>query len=104
MKTSGSSLCSLADREDNEGVEWIDVRVVEAYSGRDVDFRGKWNHEITSIPLWTAGGATSTISNEFMLIMQECACHSKNNDIHSSPQIQRYANIVDDSSVEFGGG
>ena len=79
MKTISSSLCSLADKGANEGVEGIYVRFIEAYLGRNVDVRGIFNHEITSIPLETSGGTMSTISGEFILIMHECTCHGKNN-------------------------
>lgn len=36
--------------------------------------------------------------------MHKCVCHGKNNAIHSSPQIEHYANIVDDTSTKFSSG
>ena len=82
MKTISSSLCSLADKGANEGVEGIYVRFIATYPGRNVDIRDTFNHEITSIPLETSGGTMSTISGEFMLIMHECSCHGKKTTIN----------------------
>ena len=36
-----------------------------------------------------------------MLIMHEHACHGKYDTINSWPQIEQYANIVDNSSIKF---
>ena len=36
--------------------------------------------------------------------MHKHAYHGKNNNIHSSPQIEHYKNKVDDRSIEIGGG
>ena len=36
--------------------------------------------------------------------MYQHACHGKNKTIHSSPQIEHYKNIVDDHSINVGGG
>ena len=65
MKTSRSSLCSLADKGFNEGVEDVNVRVIETYHGHNVDIRGTYSHEITSIPLKSTGSTTTltTTSN-----------------------------------------
>ena len=65
--------------------------------------RGIDNHEITSIPLVTAGGVTSTTSGEVILIMHQCAYHPKTKTIHSSAQIEHFKNIVDDRAIKVGG-
>ena len=104
MKTSRSSLSSLAYKESNEWLKGIDFRVIETYIGRNVHIHSRCNHEITSILLETAEGAISTISGEFMLIIHEWACHGKNNTTHLSPQIEHCANIVDAMTIKFGGG
>ena len=54
-KSSRSSLHSLVDRGANGGVAGSDVRVIETHPDRKVDIRGIDNHEITAIPLVTAG-------------------------------------------------
>ena len=92
------------DIRDNSDVAGNDVRVIAKHPDRNVEIRGIDNHEITSIPLVTAGGITLTTSDEVTLIMHHHACHGKNNTIHSSPQIEYCENKVDDRSIKVGGG
>ena len=103
-KVSRSSVDSLVDRGANGGVAGNDVRVIAKHPDRTVDVRGIDNHEITHIPLVTAGGVTSTTSGEVIVIMHQHACHGKNKTIHSSPQIEHYENKVDDRSIKVGSG
>ena len=53
------------------------MRVIEIHPDRKVDIRGIDNHEITAIPLVTAGGVTSTITGEVIVIMHQYAYHGK---------------------------
>jgi hypothetical protein len=46
---------SLIDQGANGGIAGIDTRVIERRSCQTVDIRGIDNHEITSIPIVTAG-------------------------------------------------
>ena len=80
------------------------MRVIETRDDRKVDICGVDNHQISSIPLVTAGGVTTTITGEVIVIMQQYSHHGENKTIHSSPQIENYKNIVDDHSIKVGGG
>ena len=66
--------------------------------------RGIDNHEVTSIPLVTAGDFTLTNSGEVIVIMHQHLCHGKNKTSHSSPHIEHCKNTVDDRSIKVGGG
>ena len=61
-KVSRSYVDSLVDRGDNGGVARNYVRVIAKYPDRKVDMCGIDNHEITDIPLITAGWVASTIA------------------------------------------
>ena len=84
-KVSLSSVDSLVDMGANIGVASNDVRFIAKHPDKIVDIRGFDNHEITAIPLKTAGGFTSTTIGEIILIMHQCDYHGKNKNIHSSP-------------------
>ena len=99
-KSSRSSMHSLIDRGANGRVAGSDVRVIETYPDRKVDIRGIDNYQISSIPLVTAGGVTTTTTGELIVFMHQHA--SKNKTIHFSPQIDHYKNIVDDCSIKVG--
>ena len=98
-----SSLYSLVDRGANGGVAGNDVRVIEKHSDKTCNIKGIDNHEVPSIPIVTAGGVTSTISGEVIIIMHQYAYHPKCPTIHSSAQIEHYKNVVDDRSIKVGG-
>ena len=61
------------DRGANGGVSGSDVRVIETHPNRKVYIRGIDNHEITDIPLLTAGEVTSTATGDVIVIMHQCA-------------------------------
>ena len=73
------------------------------YPHRTTDVRGIHNHEITSVPLVTAGGVTLSTSGEVIVITSQRPYYGKNKTIHSSPQIEYYKNTVDDRSIKLGG-
>ena len=87
----------------NGGVSGSDMRVIKTYPGRKVDIRSVDNHQISSIPLSTAGGVTATITGEVIVIKYQHACHDQNKTIHSYPQIEHYKKIVDYLSIKVGG-
>ena len=68
-KSSRSSLHSLVDRGANGGVTGRDVRFIEAHLDCKGDIRDIDDHEITSIPLVTERGVSSTITGEAALTM-----------------------------------
>ena len=100
-KSSHSSLHLLVYRGDNGGVSGSDTRVIETYPDHKVDVYITWNNETTSIPLVSTEGLTSIVTVEAMLIIHQCAYHSKN---HSSHQIECHKNIADDRSIKVGSG
>ena len=77
-KSRRSSQHSLVDRGVNDGVAGNEIRVIQTHSDRKVDIRGAENHKISAISLVTAGGVTTTITGEVIVIMHQCACHGKN--------------------------
>ena len=52
------------DGRANGGVAGSDVRAIKTHPDRKVDIRGIENHQISAIPLVTAGGVTTTITGE----------------------------------------
>jgi hypothetical protein len=51
---------SLIDCGANGGIAGIDTRVIERHPHQTVDIRGIDNHEITSIPIVTAGAVAQS--------------------------------------------
>ena len=94
---------SLVDRGANGGIAGDDVRVIEKVPDRFVNVRGIDNHEITEIPIVTAGGVTRTQHGEVIVIMHQYAWHGKGRTIHSSGQLEHFQNKVDDRSYKVGG-
>ena len=103
-QTNRSSPHSLVDQGANDGAAGNDVRAIEKHLDKTCDIKGIDNHEVPSMPIATAGGVTSTISWEVILIMHQYAYHPKCATFHSSAQIKHYKNIVDDRSIKVGGG
>ena len=92
------------DRVAYGGVVVSDVRIIETHPDRKFDIRGVDNHEITAIPLVTAGGVASTITAEVIVIMNQCECHSKNKTMYSFPRVEHCKNIVDYHYIKVGRG
>ena len=87
-KASRSSTDSLVDRVSNCGVSGDYAIFIAKYPDRTVGIRGIDNHEMTSASLASAVRVTSTTSIEVSIIMHQHECHSKNNTIHLSAQIE----------------
>ena len=64
---------SLVDRGANGGVCGEDVKIICYNPDRKVDVRGIDNHEISSIPLVSAGGVTTSLNGDLIVIMHQCA-------------------------------
>ena len=86
-KSSRYSQHSLVDRGANGGVTGNDVRFIETHPDRKVDIRGIDNYQISDIPLVSARGVTTTITNEVIVIIHQHAHHGNNKIVHSSPKI-----------------
>ena len=67
-----------------------------------MDVRGIDNHEITSIPLVTSVGVTSSHNGNVIIIMHQYAYHGQRKTIHSSGQIEWYKNDVNYKSIKIG--
>jgi hypothetical protein len=62
---------SLIDQGANGGIAGIDTRVIERHPHRTVNIRGIDNHEITSIPIVTAGAVARSQRGDAILIMHQ---------------------------------
>ena len=72
-KSIRSRMHYLVDIISNGGVAGSDVRVIATHPDRKVDIRGINNYDITSIPLITAGGVTSTTPGKVIVSMHQHA-------------------------------
>ena len=61
------------------------------------------NHQLTSIPLITAGGVSQSHLGPVILIFHQYAHYGKGKSIHSSVQIEAFNNNVNDKSIKLGG-
>jgi hypothetical protein len=86
---------SLVDRGANGGVAGDDVRVIET-TLRRVHIQGIDNHQITNIPIVTAGGVVNSQRGPVIAILHQYAYTGKGRSIHSSCQLESYNNKVND--------
>ena len=94
---------ALVDRGANGGIGGDDVRVVEELFGQKVHVRGIDNHELTDIPLITAGGVIPTQDGEVIAIMHNYAYTGRGKSIHSPAQMEWFGHDVQEQSVRTGG-
>ena len=91
---------SLIDQGANGGIAGIDTRVIECYPHRTVDIRGIDNHEITSIPIVTAGAVARSQWGGVILILYQYTYHpQQGRSIHSSCQLESFANDGNDKEM-----
>jgi hypothetical protein len=96
---------SLIDRGANGGIAGSDTRVIERHAHRTVDIRGIDNHEICSIPIVNAGAIVRSQRGEVVAIFNQYAYHpTQGRSIHSSCQLESFANDVNDRSIHTPGG
>jgi len=69
-----------------------------------VDVRGIDNHQITNIPIVTAGGVITTQHGPAIAILHQYAYTGQGKTIHSSRQLEWYKNNVNDKSIKVSGG
>ena len=80
-KNSGA----LIDRGANRGIAGNDTRVIERHPHWTVDIRGIDNHELTAIPIITAGAVAKTQRGKVVIIMHQYVYHPQQGRyIHSS--------------------
>lgn len=94
---------SLVDRGANGGIAGNDVRIINR-TNKSVNVRGIDDHQITDIPLVTAGGVAQTQKGEVIVILHQYAFTGKGKTIHSAAQLEWYKNDVNDKSIKVEGG
>jgi len=92
----------LVDRGANGGIAGNNLRIIET-TGDIVDVEGIDNHQVTNIPIVTAGGVTKTNKGPVIAIFHQYAHMPTSKTIHSSGQIEYYKNEVDDRAKVNGG-
>ena len=95
---------SLVDRGANGGIAGADVRVISKSPDRVVNIQGIDNHEITDIPIVTAGGVAQSQHGEIIVILNQYAYHGKGKSIHSCVQLKAFETDVNYHSVKVAGG
>jgi hypothetical protein len=94
---------SLIDRGANGGIPGDDVRIIER-TLRTVDVHGIDNHEVTGIPIVTAGSVIMTQHGPLIGIFPQYAYLGSGKTIHSAAQLEHYQNDVNDRSIKVNGG
>ena len=94
---------SLVDRGANGGIAGSDVRIINR-TNKSVNVRGIDDHQITDIPIVTAGGVAQTQKGEVIVILHQYAFTGKGETIHSAAQLEWYKNDVNDKSIKVEGG
>ena len=98
---------SLVDRGANGGIAGNDVRLIPSLSThptKTVNVMGIDNHQITSIPLASVGGISTSQHGPVILIFHQYAHYGKGKSIHSPIQMEFFHNQVNDRSIKTGGG
>jgi hypothetical protein len=93
----------LVDHGANGGVAGEDVHVIFK-ALRSVDIQGLANHQVSNIPIVTAGGVVKSQLGDVIAIMHQYAYIGRGCTIHSSAQLEWYQNDVNDCSVKLPGG
>jgi hypothetical protein len=96
---------SLIDQGANGGIAGVDTRVIEPHPHQTVDVHGFKNHEITSIPIVTAGAVARSQRGDVILILHQYTYHpQQGGSIHSSCRLESFANDVNGKSIQILGG
>jgi hypothetical protein len=94
---------SLVDRGANGGIAVNDVRRISTCSDKTVNVMGIDNHQLTSIPIITAGGVSTSHLGPVILIFNQYAHHGKGKSIHSPVQLESFLHEVNDRCIKLGG-
>ena len=90
---------SLVDRGANGGIAGKDVRII-FQTMRSVDIQGIDNHQVTNIPIVTAGGVVKSQHGNVIVILHQYAYIGRGRTIHSSGQLEWYQNDVNERSTK----
>ena len=85
------------------GIAGDDVRIIER-TMHTVDVYGINNHEVTGIPIVTAGGVIKTQHGPVIAILPQYAYLGSGKTIHLAAQLEHYQNNVNDCSIKVNGG
>ena len=91
---------SLVDRGANGGLAGSNMRVITK-TDRMVDVTGIDDHELTGLPIVTAGCVAKSQRGDVILICHQYAYLPHGKTIHSSLQIEAFGNLVDDKSMKL---
>ena len=79
--------------------------MVKRCPNRTIDICGIYNHEITSIPIVSAGAVARSQSGDVIVIVHQYAYHlQQGRSIHSLCQLELFATDVNDKSIRTPGG
>jgi hypothetical protein len=93
-----SKHASLVDCGANVGVAGEDVRVIFK-TLCSVNIQGLDNHQVSNIPIITAGGVVKSQRGDVIAIMHQYAYIGRGCTIHSSAQLEWYQKDVNDRSL-----
>ena len=94
---------SLVDRGANGGLAGSDVRIITK-TDRTIDVNGIDNHQVSNLPIVTAGGVATSQLGEVIVILNQYAGIPEGRTIHSSVQLEHFANMVDTKPQKVRGG
>jgi hypothetical protein len=94
---------SLVDGGANGGILSRKDDSVIQKSGRTVDVEGVDDHQVTNIPIVTAGAVLQTHHGPVIAIMNQYALCNQDRTIHSSGQLEWHKNGVNDRSKKVAG-
>ena len=92
----------LVDRGANGGLAGSDVKILSR-SSRKCTVTGIDSDELQGLDVVQCAVLVETNHGIFNLIMNEYGCYGKGHTIHSSGQIERFKDSIDDRSVQVGG-
>lgn len=95
---------SLVGHGANGGIAGQDMQVIYKDAHHMANIRGIDNHEITSIPLVTAGDVATLQHDLVIVIMNQYVYHPNHKTIHSCGQLEWFHNDVNDKSIKVPGG
>ena len=90
---------SLVDRSANGGLCGIYVRLIEKV-GISADIQGIDNHQITDVPIVTAGAVVHTQRGSVIIIIHQHAYIGHEKTIHSSGQLESFNCDVNDKYMK----
>ena len=98
-----TSLMGLADKGPKGGLAGSDIQLLSRSSNRKCTITGIDNHKINGLDIVQCGALVQRNHGLINDIMNEYVYYGQGTSIHSSAQIERQKNTVDDKSVRVGG-